>query len=375
MLEHSTRLESLMHLKCACICMYSECTLRSSTCVCRYSIFEVAVYVARNYPYVDNFLATCPYGDATIRNTLRVMTNATSRRTLLLELAVMVDVGTPLVRACYRVEGDGPVTLFAWETFQIVRNFLEAPPFVNVYRVLEAEFNCKESDLPPGSPKRVRWDALLDHARACVAPAFTYIARCERGELEPALAVLNAARLFNPYHIKGESFRAGHINAFLRDLCSHVPSLEAIRDDMLVEVSEYVILAKDTLPQNPPAPAPEGPPAHAGDDHAAMADLDILQWWRTPGRAAALPFLFAGLKVTLLLHPNSGGPERVFSLVNSYVSAHQQRMYDETLKTQLMLQYNRRPPATQNTRTSKSYQVTWEFIREFYAQQAAAVNR
>ena len=243
---------------------------------------------------------------------------------------------------------------------------------VNVNRVLEYEFGGRRRDQLGSDAAKRRWDRLEAHARDCIAPARAYMLACEGKDMDAPLTVLRAARLFNPSHIKSGMFDQGVVVALLRELCAMIPALEEIRDDMLYEVPAYVLQANNTLPQNAPVPAPEGFPAHGPDDPEAIADVDILQWWRGM-RPARLPNLFSGLRLTLLLHPNSGGPERVFSLVNTYVNDQQQSMYDQTLKARVMLQYNRRPAATQNTRTNKSYRVTWDFMREYYAQAAAVV--
>lgn len=337
----------------------------------RYSIFEIAVYVAQNFAYIDEFPALCPHGDSTIKNVLAAMVEPRQRRALIVELAVMVDVGLPLARACYRTEGDGPVTLFTYETFITAKNHLEAPPFTNVFRVLEYEFSDHRSRLTPMG--QAEWDGLFLHAQSCVEPAYAYITKCETKDLKHPLEVLKASCVFNPYHIAGGTFRQAGVLDMLRQLCAHVPALDRMRDDVLMEVPDYMHLARITLSEYTPGPASEDPAALADADHETMADVDILEWWRGQPQTR-LPCLFAALKITLLLHPNSGGPERVFSLINTYVSRQQQSMYDQTLKTQTMLQYNHRAPATQNTRSSKSYVVTWNFIREYYGKVVARVN-
>lgn len=267
------------------------------------------------------------------------------------------------------------MSLFAWDRFQVLRNTLTAPPFINLYAVTREKYGDRTANT------QAYYNAAETRAEACVRRAQVYVADREE-ELKPAVDLLRLTRLFNPFHIKYQSppfATQNDVNVAIRELCNMMPALQPLRDRMLQEVAEYVMLCSGPL-----TAADEDVIASNSDsdsdsdsvrDYQADADFDILGWWRKRAvEAKRLPSLLEGLKIVLTLHPTSAGAERVFSLVNAAYTSQQTATLDETMKTTISLQYNNRPPAKQNTRTNKSYLVTWEFIREYYAK-AAAISR
>lgn len=72
---------------------------------------------------------------------------------------------------------------------------------------------------------------------------------------------------------------------------------------------------------------------------------DPISWWR--GRHATLVTCYKIVRILLLFHPTSAAVERVFSLINNFVTSSQNRLDDDTLRLQTMLQYNSREAASE----------------------------
>ncbi len=58
----------------------------------------------------------------TVTFRLKLLDHDPDKRKLCMELAVVVDAGEPIVKAIYRLEGDGPLTLTVYEEISTLRN-------------------------------------------------------------------------------------------------------------------------------------------------------------------------------------------------------------------------------------------------------------
>ena len=56
---------------------------------------------------------------------------------LLIELAVIVDVGEPFVKACYNLEGDGPLAPVCYEMLSSVRASVQVKHWPNTQAVVQ----------------------------------------------------------------------------------------------------------------------------------------------------------------------------------------------------------------------------------------------
>ena len=65
---------------------------------------------------------------------------------------------------------------------------------------------------------------------------------------------------------------------------------------------------------------------------------DKVKWWAR--NAKTLPKWTAVVRKILLVQPNSGAAERVFSLLNSNFSNGQEAALEETVEASIMLKYN-----------------------------------
>ena len=73
--------------------------------------------------YCVRMLDSCTTGDKSIRKLLQTMLAPDKLATTLVELAVLIDIGEPLAFACYKLEGDGPLALYAHELWAVAANF------------------------------------------------------------------------------------------------------------------------------------------------------------------------------------------------------------------------------------------------------------
>lgn len=171
-----------------------------------------------------------------------------------------------------------------------------------------------------------------------------------RKELAKPLALFRAAQVFNPYLYKNMSpdDRQKKIDHLCTLPCFQPPA-NRIRD----QASDYV--------------------QKCNADSTLSERTDIQEWWlRHKGSLSAW---VKGLCLILLFHPTSAAAERVFSLVNNYVSEQQDKLSDEHMKTQLMVQYNNRELSPGRRTPAQLWNFTWTFVRDYFATRQGAARR
>ena len=84
---------------------------------------------------------------------------------LLIELAVVVDVGRQFVQSTYKLEGDGPFSLVCYEILQSVNESIRIKHFQNTEAVVKNLFSSQ----PPQISQQ--WHS---YALNCVQPGFDY---------------------------------------------------------------------------------------------------------------------------------------------------------------------------------------------------------
>ncbi len=93
------------------------------------------------------------------------MNDATKKKKLIVEMAAVVDAGEPIVKATYKLEGDGPLAL---ECYEIISTVLEGVRVTN-YPNLESVAR----HLSNGN-QQVR-QQLTAYAHAAVGPGLDYL--------------------------------------------------------------------------------------------------------------------------------------------------------------------------------------------------------
>ena len=113
---------------------------------------------------------------------------------LQIEIAATVDWGEPFVKACYHLEGDGPLALDCYETVDTVIASVAAEHLPNVRAVAQ----CLTRQLP-SHPHHEMW---VKYAKSCVQGGLDYFTKQLTSSLKVPLAVFKSCRLFSPQKVR-----------------------------------------------------------------------------------------------------------------------------------------------------------------------------
>ena len=94
---------------------------------------------------------------------LKLLARPPQNRNLHMDLAVTVDAGEPFVKSTYKLEGDGPRALSAYEEISTLCAAVSTEQYPNVVAV--------SNKLTAVSTSR---NQLIAYAQACVKPAYDY---------------------------------------------------------------------------------------------------------------------------------------------------------------------------------------------------------
>ena len=108
---------------------------------------------------------------------------------LKLELAAIVHVGEPFVKAIYVLKGDGPLVFSCIERLQTVANACQVPHFRNVHAVAVA--------IAAGYPTK-NVAALEQETKRSVEPGIQWFLRKFNADLYNTLSAFKAARIMCP---------------------------------------------------------------------------------------------------------------------------------------------------------------------------------
>ena len=99
------------------------------------------------FPDVEQFINTyCDRAPATIGKLKQILNNPVKELQLKLELAVVIDAGEAFVKATYKLEGDGPLALSAYEEIGNLYTVIAAPHFPNTKVVSRQACNGNQSN-------------------------------------------------------------------------------------------------------------------------------------------------------------------------------------------------------------------------------------
>ncbi len=118
---------------------------------------------------------------------LEILDHDPDKRKLCMELAVVVDAGEPIVKATYRLEGDGPLALTAYEEISTLRNTISIQHYPNVDAV------AKNLSMTPTQVSQ-----LTNYAKGCVKPAQDYFRLKFDVDLKEPLSIFKLIRIFHP---------------------------------------------------------------------------------------------------------------------------------------------------------------------------------
>ena len=126
-----------------------------------WSKFKVIHSMLKTFSNVKKFLERDDLHPATSTKLLQVLDDPAKTRKLKIEIATTVDAMEPFIKATYKLEGDSPLSLKAYQQLSILFASVSTQHYPNVADVAKAEANGNAS----------RKQQLLDYSKACVQPA------------------------------------------------------------------------------------------------------------------------------------------------------------------------------------------------------------
>ena len=239
---------------------------------------------------------------------LDVLSNPQKYAHLCIELASIVDWGEPFVKACYFLEGDGPLAVDCYEAVERIQAGLRTEHIPNVRAIAQ-----KLSGKAQGDPSHEAWVA---YGKSCVQPGLDYFERqlASPSGLKQSVQIFRGCRLFSPQKVYVMQPNTSAIDQALNT----IPFLNTQQvDGLKSELPAYLARAADTDQQ-----------------------FDISEWWKR--NASDLPNWSAAAKKILLIQPSSAASERVFSLLKNSFGPQQDHALKDYVEASLMLQFNKR---------------------------------
>ena len=99
---------------------------------------EIMVYFGDIKPFIDE---NEDIGPATRPKLLHILSDPQKVALLQIELAATIDLGEPFVKACYFLEGDGPLALYCYEAIETIRASIQAGHMPNVNAMAQADLS------------------------------------------------------------------------------------------------------------------------------------------------------------------------------------------------------------------------------------------
>ena len=214
---------------------------------------------------------------ATRRKLLSILQDSQKNSKLQLELAAVIDVGEPFVKATYKLEGDGALVFSCFDVLASLEVRIKTAYFPNLTAV--------SAKLSAGNPARSQ--QFEQYGRLCVQPGLDYFLTKFTQDLSDSVAAFKAARLFVPQKVAEMQPKANAVDdlavfPFFND--------RALLSQLKVELPEYLVKAADVA-----------------------ADMAPLEWWTR--QEHSLPHWSASVRKIILIQPSSAAAERVFFLL------------------------------------------------------------
>ena len=142
-----------------------------------WSQFEVIHSMLKTFSGVKKFLERADFPPATSTKLLQALDDPAKTRKLKFEIATTVDAMEPFLKATYKLEGDGPLSLEAYQQLSILFASVSTQHYPNVAAVAKVEANGNAS----------HEQQLLDYSKACVQPVYDYFYLKLNNDLKPVL--------------------------------------------------------------------------------------------------------------------------------------------------------------------------------------------
>ena len=233
---------------------------------------------------------------ATFSKLIGILSDQSKNVYLQIELAAVVDAGKNFVKATYNL---------SLSCFQVIEE-LEASIHTSHNPNLDAVVRklCAST--------RHSQTQLKAYAEKCIQPGFDYFRRQISTNLQQAVAIVKAARLFSP-----------HLVNIMRPTATSIDELSVFpffTPQVLSELKEQL-------------------PLYVSKASGVDESVCLLEWWRL--NSGSLPKWSAELRKVLLIQPSSAVAGRVFSLLKASFSDQQQLALNDYVETSIMFQYNK----------------------------------
>ncbi len=222
---------------------------------------------------------------------------------LQLELAITIDAMDQFVKTTYFLEGDGPLSLYAYEKIKALYNCISVGHYPNSVAVAKK--------LAHGNP--IVNNQLLTYAATCLIDAYTYFKRKFDSDLHNAMELFKVARYFSPAKVNELKPCASAIASF--NICPFIDNTVIIK--LQEELPTYLAAAEDVA-----------------------GDIDTTNWWKN--HSNDLPQWSSIFKLIILIQPSSASAERVFSILQSSFQSQQESSLEDYIELSVMMQYNYR---------------------------------
>ena len=196
-----------------------------------WSRYEVIKQMHDAFGDVCTFLFNQELPTTTTTKMTNILNSSSNSQKLKIELAVTLDAMDPFVRATYKLEGDGPLSITAYECVRSLYTHISVRNFRNV--------NAVARQLAGGN--RMLEKQLVTYASRCVDPAFEYFSTKFDNDLETAMQAFKVARFFCPIKISELKPIASDLDA----LCC-LPFLDAADiNNLKCELPVYLAAVED----------------------------------------------------------------------------------------------------------------------------------
>ena len=291
-----------------------------------WSEYDCFVYLLEHEQHIPLFLAHDDHNQpgALMKHLRRDWQNPLTRAEILLQLTATVEIGKIFRDATYKLEGDGALSLIAYDellSIETTRTTVFAPmEYPQTIARTEALARQLVALNLQGLPRdaNVLQRQLLANAQTVGSGAFQYFtSRVWNGALANQVELYKAIRLCNPQVMMTTAPTAQMVRATLqraRSMCDV--------DLLITELAQYQALAAGLPAMN--------------EEHLSLEQLT--RFWQ--GNQARIPGWAAFTKRGLLMQPSSAAPERAFSMLNNTFRDDRNHALEDYVATSVMLQYN-----------------------------------
>ena len=276
-----------------------------SYCATRWwSRFEVIHQMHNRFGDVSAFLReNTDLPAVTTKKMVDVLNNPPEYRKLIMELTMTVDGMEAFVKATYALEGDGVLSLVAYERISALHSHIVVSHHPNV--------TAAAKRLANGSTTNEQ--ILLTYAENCVKPAYDYFREKFDNELRSTVELFKTARYFSPSKVSELKPTTSDLSSLSAFPCFDSEAIEGMKS----ELPKYLATAEDVSPQ-----------------------IDTCEWWKH--HSADIPTWAMAFRKVALIQPSSAAAERVFSLLQSSFGKQQEQSLEDYVQLSVMMQYNYR---------------------------------